>query len=94
VDLDPVAIVRDSWAVDEIFSRLGGMIAHVRGRDAVGGADRRTRPAVIGRGSVNWGELMANLDEAGYQNWLTIDSLELQDRAGGAQAGLEYLRKL
>jgi len=94
VDLDPVAIIRDAWAIDEVFSRVGGLIAHVRGRDAVRGADRRTRPASIGRGSVNWGALMVNLDEAGYQNWLTIDSLELQDRAAAAQAGLDYVRKL
>jgi sugar phosphate isomerase/epimerase len=66
----------------------------VRGRDAVGGADRRTRPAAIGRGSVNWGEVLANLDEAGYQGWLTIDSLELENRAAAAQGGLEFLRKL
>jgi hypothetical protein len=37
---------------------------------------------------------MVNLDEAGYQNWLTIDSLELQDRAAAAQAGLDYVRRL
>jgi sugar phosphate isomerase/epimerase len=94
VDLDPVAIVRDAWPIDEIFSRLGALIRHVRSRDAVGGADRRTRPAPVGKGSVNWGELLAKLDEAGYQNWLTIDSLELQDRAAAAKAGLEYLKSL
>jgi sugar phosphate isomerase/epimerase len=94
VDLDPVAMVRDAWGMDEIFSRVGDLIRHVRGRDAVGGADRRTRPAAIGRGSVNWGEVLANLDEAGYQGWLTIDSLELENRAAAAQGGLEFLRKL
>jgi sugar phosphate isomerase/epimerase len=94
VDLDPVAILRDTWPIDEIFSRTGGLIRHVRGRDAVGGADRRTKPAPIGRGSVNWGEFLANLDHAAYQSWLTIDSLELQDRAAAAKTGLEYLSKL
>ena len=91
---DPVAILRDVWPMDEIFSRIGGLIRHVRGRDAVRGADRRTRPASIGRGSVNWGEFLAKLDEAGYQSWLTIDSLELENRAAAAQAGLEFLKKL
>ena len=94
VDLDPVAILRDVWPMDDIFSRIGGLIRHVRGRDAVRGADRRTRPAPIGKGSVNWGELLANTNEAGYHGWLTIDSLEQQDRAAAAQAGLDYLRKL
>jgi sugar phosphate isomerase/epimerase len=94
VDLDPVAILRDAWPMDEIFSRFDDLIRHVRGRDAARGADRRTRPAMIGKGSVNWGEFLANLNEAGYQGWLTIDSLELENRAAAAQMGLEYLRKL
>src|SRR5687768_2977594 len=38
VDLDPVGILRDDWDADEVFSRLGGLVRHVRGRDAVGGA--------------------------------------------------------
>jgi sugar phosphate isomerase/epimerase len=94
VDLDPVAMLRDAWPADEIFSRVGGLIRHVRGRDAVVGADRRTKPAPIGRGSVNWGEFLANLDAVGYQGWFTIDSLELENRAAAAQAGLEHLGKL
>ena len=67
IDLDPVAILRDAWTADEIFSRFGGLIRHVRARDATAGSDRRTRPAVIGQGSTNWAELLANLDDAGYR---------------------------
>src|SRR5206468_871975 len=51
VDLDPVAILRDDWSADEVFSRLGPLIRHVRARDATLGADRRTQPAAIGRGT-------------------------------------------
>ena len=80
--------------MDEIFSRVGELIRHVRARDAIVGADRRTKPAPIGHGSVNWGEFLANLDEAGYQNWLTIDSLELENRAAAAHAGLEFLKTM
>ena len=91
VDLDPVAILRDEWDRDAIFSRLGPAIRHVRARDAVVGADRRTRPALIGRGSTNWGELLAALDAAGYHGWVTVDPLELPDRAAAAGAGLKFL---
>jgi sugar phosphate isomerase/epimerase len=93
VDLDPVAILHDEWESDQVFSRLGSLIRHVRGRDAAAGSDRRTRAAVIGKGSVAWGEFLAALDSAGYNGWLTIDSLELPDRAGAAIAGAEFLRK-
>ena len=97
VDLDPVAVLRDDWDVDEVFSRLGGLIRHVRGRDAVRGADRRTKPAVVGRGGTNWGELLANLDAAGYHGWVTVDPVDpvdLTDRPAAAVAALEHLRRV
>jgi sugar phosphate isomerase/epimerase len=92
VDLDPVAMLRDAWSADEIFSRFGDLIRHVRARDATAGSDRRTRPAIIGQGSTHWGELLANLDSAGYRGWLTIDALELSDRIAAAITGAKVLR--
>jgi sugar phosphate isomerase/epimerase len=94
VDLDPVAMVRDDWDADEIFSRLGALIRHVRGRDAVRGADRRTKPSIIGQGSVDWPALVHRLDASGYKSWLTVDPIELADRLTGARVGIEYLRSL
>jgi sugar phosphate isomerase/epimerase len=93
MDLDPVAILRDEWPQDEVFSRLGGLVRHVRARDALRGADRRTQAASIGRGDVNWDALISDLDSAGYRGWITIDPMELTDRIGAAKAGLARLRK-
>ena len=94
VDLDPVAVLRDTWDMDEAFSQLGGSIRHVRSRDAAVGADHRTRPAVIGQGSVAWATILSSLDAAAYHGWLTIDSIDLTDRRAAAASGLAYLRKL
>jgi len=91
VDLDPVAILRDEWDADEVFSAVGPLIRHVRGRDAVGGADHRTRPAVIGQGDTDWPALLARLDEAGYHGWITIDPIDLPDRTAAAQAGRKHI---
>src|SRR4051812_27021444 len=91
VDLDPVAILRDEWDADEVFSAVGPLVRHVRGRDAVAGAGHRTKPAVIGRGDTNWGEMLARLDEAGYHGWVTVDPLDLPDRATAADAGRKHL---
>jgi sugar phosphate isomerase/epimerase len=79
--------------MDEIFSRLGSLVRHVRARDAIT-AHRRTMPAVIGQGSVNWDEFFADLDAAGYRGWITIDPIDLQDRIPAAEAGLAHLRRL
>jgi sugar phosphate isomerase/epimerase len=92
IDLDPVAMLRDRWSSDEIFSRFGPLIRHVRARDARVGTDRRTQPAIIGQGAVPWAELLCNLDSTGYRGWITIDPIELPDRIATAQRGLEYLQ--
>ena len=93
VDLDPVAILRDEWDMDEVFSRLGTLVRHVCVRDASKGADRRTKPLPVGAGDVNWKELLADLDQTGYQGWLTVDPLELPDRLAAAAQAREHLRR-
>lgn len=92
VDLDPVSILRDEWPVDEVFSRLGPLLRHVRGRDATKGSGGRTAPAPIGAGSTNWPDLLSNLDASGYHGWLTLDPMELPDRTAAAAAGVKRLR--
>ena len=92
VNLDPAAILRDQWNLDEVFARVGPLIRHVRARDAVAGADRRTKPASVGRGDTKWDHLLSNLDGAAYHGWLTFDPNDLADRTTAAIAGLKYLK--
>ena len=94
IDLDPVALTRDEWDLDQTFSELGPYVRHVRGRDAIIGAEHRTKPAAIGAGNVQWEQLLGNLHESNYRGWITLDPLELNDRAAGAETGLKFLRKL
>jgi sugar phosphate isomerase/epimerase len=94
IDLDPVAMLKDAWEPDEIFSRIGSKIGHVRGRDAILGAEKRTKTAVMGKGSVEWVELLARLDAAGYHGWITVDPVELPQRSAAALAGAKGLRLL
>jgi sugar phosphate isomerase/epimerase len=92
IDLDPVSILRDDWPAEEIFSRLGGSIRHVRARDAIRGADHRTKSAVIGDGSTDWPALGRMLDDSGFTGWIALDTLELPDRQRATQAGLRFLK--
>jgi len=94
IDLDPVTLLQDEWPLDEVFSRIGHHIRHVRGRDALAGAQRRTRPAILGRGSVDWPALLAALEQTGYNGWLTIDALELTDRRVATLSACKYLQTL
>ncbi len=95
VDFDPAAALVDAWPMDEIFSRLGASIRHVRARDALKGTNRgRTKPAMVGQGDISWGELLANLDGAGYAGWISIDPVELTDRMAAAAQAMKYLASL
>jgi sugar phosphate isomerase/epimerase len=92
INLDPVSILRDNWDCDQVFAELGPLIRHVRARDAVVGADRRTKPASVGRGDSKWDRLLSNLSGADYHSWITFDSTELADRQAAAVAGMKYLK--
>jgi sugar phosphate isomerase/epimerase len=92
IDLDPIATLRDQWPLDQIMSHLANLIRHVRGRDAVSGAEGRTKPAVLARGDVKWRDLLNALNGAAYHGWITVDPLELQDRRAAATAGLKQLK--
>ena len=92
VNLDPVSILRDTWDCDQAFARLGPLIRHVRARDASVGADKRTKPASVGRGDSKWDQLLSNLHAADYHSWITFDATELPDRRAAAVAGLKYLK--
>jgi sugar phosphate isomerase/epimerase len=94
VDLDPVAILRDDWDLDDVFSMVGPHLRHVTARDALSGAERRTRPTIIGHGNVPWEKLLAALDGAGYTGSITIDPTDLPDRPTAAVAGRKHLEQL
>jgi sugar phosphate isomerase/epimerase len=94
IDFDPVAALVDPWNLDEIFSRKGEQLLHLRGRDAILGSERRTKPAVVGNGSVDWPALLKKLDAASYTGWITLDAQQAADRRGAAAAGLTFLRDL
>jgi sugar phosphate isomerase/epimerase len=93
IDFDPVAALRDEWTSDEVLSQMGQLIRHVRARDAILGSEKRTKPAVIGSGSVDWTKLIADLDGTAFQGWITIDPLELTNRKTAAETGLAAVRR-
>ncbi len=94
VDFDPSLLLRDEWSLTDLFDEVGPLIRHVRARDAVKGEDRRTRPAIIGRGDVAWRDVLHHLDDAGYNNSITIDPSELNDPSASAIAGAKQLKAI
>jgi sugar phosphate isomerase/epimerase len=66
----------------------------VRVRDALVGAEKRTRPAIVGQGSINWEEILSLLDDAAYRGWLTVDPTDLPDRPAASAAAFAHLTRL
>ncbi len=94
LDLDPVAVLRDPWDLDQMLSRGGDAVRHVKARDAVRGTDHRTQPAAVGAGDTDWASMLQKLDEAGYRQWITLDPTDLTDRLGAIMAGERYLNAI
>lgn len=92
VDLDPLLLLADEWPGDEVFSRLGRQITHVRGRDGLKGTGNRVTSTTIGKGVVEWRELMGQLRDADYQGAISVDPIDLPNRSASAVAGLAFLQ--
>ena len=94
LDFDPVDALQDAMDLDAIFSGLGGVVRHVRARDAVRGERGRVQAAAVGKGSVEWLGILSRLEASGYGGWITVDSLELPQRQAGAIDARNYLANL
>jgi sugar phosphate isomerase/epimerase len=81
IDFDPLV----SGSIDVEIAKAASLIRHIRGRDGIPGGDRRSKPAAIGSGNIDWSRLLGALDESHFQGWITLEGIE-------PAAGLKYLR--
>lgn len=94
IDLDPLSMLADAWTLDELFSRLGGSIRHVRGRDGLRGTTGRVVASELGTGHVVWTEVITALRDSDYRGAITLDPSELSIRSSDAVArGAARLRE-
>ena len=91
IDFDPAAIIASGLSMEAAFDLLSPRIIHVRARDAVAGEGQRSKPTIVGRGDVNWRELMTLLTEANYHGAITLSPIHLPDPPSAAIRGLEKL---
>ena len=93
VNLDPAAVLRAGGDPAAAARATAGLIRTVTARDALAdGAGGREVP--VGRGEVDWEELLALLDEANFRGWTTCDRTEGPDRFAEASRAVGYLRKV
>lgn len=94
IDFDPASFVMSGQSPSEAFRAIHDHVVHVRARDAVRDMNGDAQEVVLGRGEVEWDELLALIDEAEFQSWITVDRTTGDDRSGDAVRAIQYLRNV
>jgi sugar phosphate isomerase/epimerase len=95
VDFDPGQLTVNGFSPTEALPLLASHIIHVHATDGVRDLARgRGIEVQLGRGSVDFPELLATLAQSGYRGYFTLQSEDSTDPAGEIGQAIQYLRSL
>ena len=91
INFDPATFAMTGRNAVEAFRELHPLVLHVTARDGLRDIDGTGLEVALGRGEVDWPELVALLTEAEYRGWVTVDRTNSDDAAADAERALQYL---
>ena len=91
LNFDPAVFVLAGHDPIDAFRTLYQSVTHVQVRDAIRDVGGAGMEVAVGRGEVAWDEMLALINEADYQGWLTVDRTAGDDPAGDAARAVRYL---
>ncbi len=94
IHFDPATFVMSGRNPSEALAQLQEYLVHFLVRDGVRDIDGSGMEVPVGRGEVEWEEILALLDEAEYRNWLIVDRTQGEDRPGDIRRAMQYLRNV
>lgn len=95
VDLDPGGLIINNFSPREAVSLLGPHVMHIHARDGVRDLARgRGVEVQLGRGSVDFPELLGALEEYPYRGYVTLEREPTSDAPLELAQGVEFLRNL
>ena len=94
INFDPAVFAMCGRDAIAAFRELHEHVLHVTARDGVRDIDGTGQEVTLGRGEVDWPELIALLTEADYRGWLTVDRTHSDDPDRDAERALAYLRNV
>ena len=95
VDFDPGDLMINGFSASDSMKQLGSHVMSFRARDAVRDlAQGRGLEVQLGRGSIDWAELLGILEEHNYGGYITVDRQTDADPTGECGQALEYLTNL
>jgi sugar phosphate isomerase/epimerase len=93
IDFDPAQFAMSGHPVADGLKTLHNYIMHVQLRDGIRGVEGGQETAV-GRGNVDWIEVLALLGEIDYHGWLTAIRNDGDDRVAETSRGIKFVQKL
>lgn len=95
VDLDPGNLEANGLSAVDAVAELGPSILHVHAKDGTHDlALGRGVEVPLGRGSVDWTELLGALEEHGYRGYFTIEREHADDPVAEIALAMQFLRAL
>jgi len=94
IDFDPAAFVMSGHNPAEALRTLHSLVLHFTARDAIRDVDAGGIETALGRGEVEWIELLPLLDEINYSGWVTVNRTQGDDRAGDTARAIQYLKNV
>jgi sugar phosphate isomerase/epimerase len=94
VNFDPAAFLLAGESPAAAYRRLHNLILHVTARDAIRDIDGTGIEVPVGRGEVDWVELLALLEESAFSGWTTVVRTQGEDKAGDVLRAVQYLKNV
>ena len=95
VNLDPGNLIINDYSASEAAKKLSEHVVHVHAKDAVRDlAQGRGLETQLGRGAVDFPEIMAILEEHVYRGYFTIERQQASDAVVEVGQAIQYLRSL
>ncbi len=92
INLDPALLVTSGLSPVSVFRELAEFVNHITIRDAVSDLDGTFIEVPVGRGDVAWDELLALIQEAEFQGWLTVVRTQGDDKSGDLSRAVRFIR--
>jgi sugar phosphate isomerase/epimerase len=94
VDFDPAVFVMSGASPVHALRLLHERVLHFSARDAIRDFDAGGLEVALGRGEVEWVEILPLLDEISYTAWVTVNRTQGDDRPGDVSRGVQYLNNV
>ncbi len=94
LNFDPVVCRTAGSSPADVLREFHAAIGSIRARDAERDIDGEVEETDLGRGDVDWAELLALLHEIEYAGWIVLDRTSGDDKPSDLFRGVRYLRNL